>query len=193
MIEVNLIPEEERKKVRRVRVARPKIGIPGLDMFLSIILLLAVVGALFLWNRAKNSEINSLDDKITAARQELRELEKEKKLVEDIQQRQNELTRWVSLVQDLNKDRALTFHIMDELNRLKPDYMWFVSFEENAGNFKIEGKTFSNLIISNFMVRLRESPYFTNIQLQEITERRERDQDVMGFIVIGKLITSSGG
>lgn len=193
MIEVNLIPEEERKKVRRVRVARPKIGIPGLDMFLSIILLLAVVGALFLWNRAKNSEINSLDDKITAARQELRELEKEKKLVEDIQQRQNELTRWVSLVQDLNKDRALTFHIMDELNRLKPDYMWFVSFEENAGNFKIEGKTFSNLIISNFMVRLRESPYFTNIQLQEITERREKDQDVMGFIVIGKLITSSGG
>jgi type IV pilus assembly protein PilN len=193
MIEVNLIPDEERKKVRRVRVARPRIGIPGLDMFLSVILLLAAAGALFFINRGKTSQINSLDDKITAARQELRELEKEKKLVEDIQQRQNELTRWVSLVQDLNKDRALTFHIMDELNRLKPDYMWFVSFEENAGNFKIEGKTFSNLIISNFMVRLRESPYFTNIQLQEITERRERDQDVMGFIVIGKLITSSGG
>lgn len=193
MIEVNLIPDEERKKVRRVRVARPRIGIPGLDMFLSIILLLVAAGALFFINRGKTSQINSLDDKITAARQELRELEKEKKLVEDIQQRQNELTRWVSLVQDLNKDRALTFHIMDELNRLKPDYMWFVSFEENAGNFKIEGKTFSNLIISNFMVRLRESPYFTNIQLQEITERRERDQDVMGFIVIGKLITSSGG
>lgn len=193
MIEVNLIPDEERKKVRRVRVARPRIGIPGLDMFLSVILLLAAAGALFFINRGKTSQINSLDDKITAARQELRELEKEKKLVEDIQQRQNELTRWVSLVQDLNKDRALTFHIMDELNRLKPDYMWFVSFEENAGNFKIEGKTFSNLIISNFMVRLRESPYFTNIQLQEITERREMDQDVMGFIVIGKLITSSGG
>ena len=193
MIEVNLIPEEERKKVRRVRGARPKIEIPGLDMFLSITLLLIAAGALFFMNRGATQEIKSLDDKITAARKELRELEKEKKLVEDIQQRQNELTKWVSLVQDLNKDRALAIHIMDELNRLKPDYMWFVSFEENNGNFKIEGKTFSNLIISNFMVRLRESPYFTNIQLQEITERTERDQEVMGFIVIGKLITSSGG
>jgi Tfp pilus assembly protein PilN len=193
MIEVNLIPEEERKKVRRVRVARPKIGIPGLDMFLSILLLLIAAGALFFMNRGATQEIKSLDDKITAARKELRELEKEKKLVEDIQQRQNELTKWVSLVQDLNKDRSLAIHIMDELNRLKPDYMWFVSFEENSGNFKIEGKTFSNLIISNFMVHLRESPYFTNIQLQEITERKERDQEVMGFTVIGKLITSSGG
>ncbi len=193
MIEVNLIPEEERKKIRRVRVVRPKIGIPGLDMFLSIALLLIAAGALFFMNRGTTLQINSLDDKITAARKELRELEKEKKLVEDIQQRQNELTKWVSLVQDLNKDRALAVHIMDELNRLKPDYMWFVSFEENSGNFKIEGKTFSNLIISNFMVRLRESPYFTNIQLQEVTERRERDQDVMGFTVTGKLITSSGG
>jgi len=193
MIEVNLIPEEERKKVRRVRGARPKIEIPGLDMFLSIALLLIAAGALFFMNRDASQEIRSLEDKITAARKELRELEKEKKLVEDIQQRQNELTKWVSLVQDLNKDRALAIHIMDELNRLKPDYMWFVSFEENGGNFKIEGKTFSNLIISNFMVRLRESPYFTNIQLQEITERTERDQEVMGFIVIGKLITSSGG
>lgn len=193
MIEVNLIPEEERKKVRRVRVARPRIGIPGLDMFLSITLLLISAGALFFMNRGTTIQINSLDDKITDARKELRELEREKKLVEDIQQRQNELNKWVSLVQDLNKDRALAIHIMDELNRLKPDYMWFVSFEENAGNFKIEGKTFSNLIISNFMVRLRESPYFTNIQLQEVIERRERDQDVMGFIIIGKLLTSTGG
>jgi Tfp pilus assembly protein PilN len=193
MIEVNLIPEEEKKKIRRVRVARPKIGIPGLDMFLSIALLIIAAGVLFFMNRDASKEMKSLEDKITAARKELRELEKEKKLVEDIQQRQNELTKWVSLVQDLNKDRSLAIHIMDELNRLKPDYMWFVSFEENSGNFKIEGKTFSNLIISNFMVHLRESPYFTNIQLQEITERKERDQEVMGFTVIGKLITSSGG
>ena len=193
MIEINLIPEEERKKVRRVRVAKPRAAIPGLDMVLSIILLVIAAGTLFFMNRGATSQLNSLEEKINISIKELKDLEREKNLVENIQQRQNELSKWVSLVQDLNKNRAFAVHIMDELNRLKPDYMWFVSFEENAGNFKIEGKTFSNLIISSFMVRLRESSYFTAIQLQEMTERKEKDQEIMGFVIIGKAVRSSGG
>ncbi len=193
MIEVNLIPEEEQKKIKRVRRAKPRVSIPGLDMILSIILLLIAGGAVFFMNRSATSELNSLAQKIKTSEKELKELEKEKTIVENIQQRQNELTKWVSLVQDLNRDRSLVVHVLDELNRLKPDYMWFISFEENAGNFKLEGNTFSNLIISNFMVRLRESPYFTALQLQEVSEKKEKEQQIMEFVISGKIVKSSGG
>lgn len=193
MIEINLIPAEERKKVRRARVARPRVAIPGLDMMLSIILLLVAAGALFFMNKSATSELNSLENKINTSKIELKELEREKNIVENIQQRQGELSKWITLVQDLNKGRSLVVHIMDELNRFKPDYMWFVSFEESGGNFRLEGRTFSNLIISNFMVRLRESPYFSIIKLQEVTERREGDQQLMGFIITGRITIGSGG
>lgn len=193
MIEINLIPEEERKKIKKVRFKRPTIAIPGLDMILSILLLLAAVGTLFLMNKGATTKISDFEDKIESSRKELKQLEKEKQIVENLQNRQKELSRWVSLVQDLNKGRSLTTHVMEEINRLKPDYMWLVSFEENEGNFKIEGKTFSNLIISSFMVHLRESQYFSDIRLQEVSEKKEKDQRVMGFTVSGRIVSGSGG
>ncbi|MCK4225440.1 PilN domain-containing protein [candidate division WOR-3 bacterium] len=193
MIEINLIPEEERKKIKKVRFKRPTIAIPGLDMILSILLLLAAVGTLFFMNKGTTTKIIDFEDKIESSRKELKQLEKEKQIVENLQNRQKELSRWVSLVQDLNKGRSLTTHVMEEINRLKPDYMWLVSFEENEGNFKIEGKTFSNLIISSFMVHLRESQYFSDIRLQEVSEKKEKDQRVMGFTVSGRIVSGSGG
>jgi len=193
MIEINLIPEEERKKIKKVRFKRPTIAIPGLDMILSILLLLAAVGTLFFMNKGATTKISDFEDKIESSKKELKQLEKEKQIVENLQNRQQELSRWISLVQDLNKGRSLTTHVMDEINLLKPDYMWLVSFEENEGNFKIEGKTFSNLIISSFMVYLRESQYFSDIRLQEVSEKKEKDQRVMGFTVSGRIISGSGG
>ncbi|MCK4420257.1 PilN domain-containing protein [candidate division WOR-3 bacterium] len=183
MIKINLIPEEERKRIKRKKLKRPVIRVPGLDLIISILLIIASAFSIFIISKTSTKRLVTLEDKITEAQKELKILEREKQIVESIQERQKELSKWVSLVQDLNKNRSLTVHLMDEINRLKPDYMWLVLFEERGKSIRIEGKTFSNLIISKFMVRLKESPYFTDIQLKEIKESKEKDQDIMGFVI----------
>jgi Tfp pilus assembly protein PilN len=187
MIKVNLVPEEQRKKVREVKFKKPALRIPKLDMVFSIIFLLGVVVVVFLWNFQKDLKLRKLNDDIAKAEQQLRELEKEKKMVEDLENRQRELKEWIALVQSLNKGRAMHFHVMDELNKLKPEYMWITLFEENNQTFKLDGKTFSNYMISNFMDRLSSSSYFGDIKLDEIKETEEKDYSVVGFQLSGKI------
>ena len=187
MIKVNLVPEEQRKKVREVKFKKPALRIPKLDMIFSVIFLLAVVVGVFLWNFQKDLKLRKLNAEIAKAEQQLRELEKEKKMVEDLENRQRELKEWITLVQNLNKGRSLHFHIMDEINKLKPEYMWITLFEENNQKFKLDGKTFSNYMISNFMDRLSSSSYFSGIKLDEIKETEEKEYAVVGFQLSGSI------
>jgi Tfp pilus assembly protein PilN len=187
MIKVNLVPEEHRKKVREVKFKKPALRIPKLDMVFSIICLLVVIVVFFLWNLKQDKTLRDYNTKIANAQQQLKELEKEKKMVEDLENRQKELKEWITLVQNLNKGRALHFHVMDEINKLKPEYLWITLFEENNQKFKLDGKTFSNYMISNFMDRLSSSSYFSGIKLDEIKETQEKDYSVVGFQLSGSI------
>ncbi len=191
MIKVNLIPEEQRKKVREVKFKRPTLRIPKLDMIFSVLLLFFSIGLVAWLNLSKDRELQKLDKEVAEAQQQLKELEKERKMVEDIERQQAELKEWVSLVQSLNEGRALYFHVLDELNKLKPEYMWLILFEESNKNFKLNGKTFSNYMISNFMDKLNSSSYFNGVKLDEIKETEEREHSVIGFQLSGG-ITQGG-
>jgi Tfp pilus assembly protein PilN len=187
MIKVNLVPEEQRKKVREVKFKKPTLRIPKFDMFIAVLLLAGAIGAVFAWNFKLDQQLNSLNAKITDAQQQLKELEKERRMVEDIEKQQAELKEWVSVVQDLNQGRSLYFHVMDEINKLKPEYMWLLLFEESSKRFKLNGKTFSNYMISNFMDKLNGSSYFKDVKLDEIKETEEKEHSVIGFQLSGSI------
>ncbi len=187
MIKVNLVPEEQRKKVREVKFKMPALRIPKLDMIISVLVFGGVIAICFIIYLAQQKTLRDLNNNIVAAQQELRELEKERKMVEDLENRQRELKEWISLVQDLNKGRALHFHVMDELNKLRPDYMWIVLFEENNRHFKLKGMTFSNYMISNFMDKLNASSYFGDVKLDEIKATAEKEHSVIGFQLSGNV------
>ncbi|MBN1695072.1 PilN domain-containing protein [candidate division WOR-3 bacterium] len=188
MIKINLVPEEQRKKVREVKFKKPSLRIPKFDMIFSILLLGAAIAGVFFLNFQKDLKLKKLDSDIADAQQQLKELEKERKMVEDIERQQAELKEWVTLVQSLNEGRALYFHVMDELNKLKPEYMWLTLFEETNQNFKLNGKTFSNYMISNLMDNLNASPYFKDVKLDEIKETEEKEHSVIGFQLSGSIL-----
>lgn len=191
MIKVNLIPEEQRRKARKVRFKRPTLRIPKFDLVFSIVCLVLAIGLSWWLSNSAEKELQSLNDKIKDTQEQLKELNKEKEMVENIESRQKELREWISLVENLNKGRSLYFHLMDEINKIKPEYMWLVLFEENNMRFKLNGKTFSNHLISNFMDNLNASPYFADVKLDEITESPEKEHSVFGFQLSGTVV--SGG
>jgi Tfp pilus assembly protein PilN len=187
MIKVNLVPEEQRKKVREVKFKKPTLRIPKLDMIFSTLLLFLSIGLVAWLNFSKDRELRKLNNDIAEAQRQLKELEKERKMVEDIERQQAELKEWVSLVQSLNEGRAIYVHVMDELNKLKPEYMWLVLFEEKNKRFNLNGKTFSNYMISNFMDQLNGSSYFNEVKLDEIKETEEKEHSVIGFQLSGNI------
>jgi Tfp pilus assembly protein PilN len=73
---------------------------------------------------------------------------------------------------------------MDELARCVPDHLWLTGATQDAGSsISLEGVTFSNLVVSDFMSRLERSPMFANVEL-EVAERGQlQDHDVVKFRV----------
>ena len=66
----------------------------------------------------------------------------------------------------MDRDRYFRVHLMDELNRSMPEHMWLTRFEDLGGDrYAVEGVTFSNFQVSDFMQNLNRSPYFTGIDL----------------------------
>jgi Tfp pilus assembly protein PilN len=73
---------------------------------------------------------------------------------------------------------------MDELARCVPDHLWLTGAVQDAGStVTLEGVTFSNLVVSDFMSRLERSPMFANVNLEFAERGRVQERDIVKFKV----------
>src|SRR5207247_414251 len=88
----------------------------------------------------------------------------------------------------LEKGRTLSVRLMDELARCVPDHLWLNgATQETSGSISLEGVTFSNLVVSDFMSRLERSAMFSDVEL-EVAERTElSDHNVVKFHISCKV------
>ena len=69
------------------------------------------------------------------------------------------------MIQDLDKTRLQRVMLVDELSRCVPEHLWLTSYDETGNKVLIEGVTFSNLIVADFMTRLEASPLYGTVDL----------------------------
>ncbi len=194
MIRINLIPKEERKKVRKKRrMGVPKIGIPGIDLIGSFVLLLIAVGVLFFMHRGYTARIKKVKENIAVAKEELKKLESEVKVVKSFEKKQKELNVLIDLVKELNKNRSLMIHLLDELNYRKPDYIWYTSLNLTTTSMNLEGITFSNQLVPQLMDNLEKSAYISNVQLVEVQDGDFEGHTVKTFSITANVHPPSGG
>ena len=71
---------------------------------------------------------------------------------------------------------------MDELNRSLPDHMWLTRFEDVGGDsYQVEGVTFSNFLISDFLQSVTNSPWFAAVDLTVAEKGSIGDVQVIKF------------
>lgn len=192
MIRINLLPEEERKKKKAAKkLPKVKIPIPSFRIriplkpstfligFIVIVILIAFV---VIWVR-QIGETRKLTKEIDQMNTRLRSLQKEINLVKDLEKKQADLQKRLDVIKGLSENRFLRVKILDELASALPEYVWLTSFEDKIPNFKIEGLAFSNLTVADFMNRLEDSEYLTDVDLTTLRKTAFSGQDVMQFIL----------
>ncbi len=193
MIRINLIPKEERKKVRVKRARGPKrVGVMGLDLIISFVIFILAIGVLFFMNSSYTKNIEKLNREIVTARKELKKLQKEVAVVKNIERKKAELNVLVNIVKGLNSNRSLMVHMMDEINRRLPDYVWLSKVTDKGNSVSLKGYTFSNLIVSDLMIRLEKSVYFSNVKLNELKNSLVEGHSVMEFSIDATLLPQGG-
>ena len=176
MIRINLLPREE-KAHREMNFTLPKVG----ELFLPVVVLLVVglaIGGTALAQRAK---VESLTKAIAKVDEESRALAPQIERVNRLAQERAELDLRLGIIHKLEQGRTVTVRVLDQASACMPDHLWLVSLNQAGTNLTLDGMTFSNLVVSEFMTRLERSPLFAGVELEYAERSTLADRDIVKF------------
>jgi type IV pilus assembly protein PilN len=172
MIRINLLAPE-RTKAKPKAVAAGPAAPPGA---LQSMLLVAffVGGAAVLCAGAwwlKTSELKALDQRIEEDNQRLAQLQAIQKQVDEFQRKKATLENKVRVIEQLRLAQKSPVHMLDEVSKALPDYVWLTGFEENRGGVRFQGQSNSLAAVADFMAALQRTGWFPEVDLQSSTAK----------------------
>jgi len=160
VILINLLPHREAARKRRRETFYVTLG-------LSALLGCVIAGAAFLWFEA---QISGQQAKNTMLKTEIAKLEVEIKEISTLQAEIAALRARQQAVEDLQGDRNLPVHLLNELVRQLPDGVYITSMKQENQTVTLEGMAQSNERVSELLRNLgNSSPWLVKPELIEIT------------------------
>jgi len=186
MITINLIRD---RKLARVTTKTPGAGfkftLPQMPFNMGIlisvvafVIVLAVIALTFLSQRAR---ISFLRKQIDSYNEELTKLSGPKRLVDEYIAKQGEVSTKLNEISGIDKGRFNVVKVMTALNSAMPEHVWLTLTNDEGAKFTIEGVTFSNIIVADFMERLKASGYFSNVELVEAKKVEIEERELVKF------------
>jgi len=181
MIRINLLPREERPTKRNIQL--PKLG-----AVMPVFALLLVLGLFAGFTVIQTLQVGRLKADIARAEEESEKLRPQIQTIQELTAKREELEHRLGVIQGLDKNRLWRVKLVDELSRCIPDHLWLTNYEEVGTDLvKIEGVTFSNLIVADFMSRLEASPLYGDVDLN-VAEKGTIDQrNVVKFTLTARM------
>ncbi len=183
MIQINLVPLEERDSQPRAGVA-----LPGGGFWVPLVLALAVLVPLVGLGTMQQFKISGLKSDIARAEDETRRLRPQIERIQAIERSRAEIQQRLITVQGLVRDRYLPVQVMDELAVQTPDHLWLTKFSQTAtGELELEGLTFSNLLVAELMNQMEESDIFEGVALSTAERDKLGNNKLVRFVLTSKI------
>ena len=181
MIRINLLPREGKAQQRQSSGGMAfKVG----DIVLPIVIVAAAVLVIAGTAVSQRTRAMTLTHNIADIDAESRRLAPQIARVQRLAQERAELDLRLGIINKLQQGRTQSVRLMDELARCVPDHLWLSgASQDGATSLSVEGVTFSNLVVSDFMSRLERSPMFANVELELAERGGTPDHQVVKFRV----------
>jgi Tfp pilus assembly protein PilN len=173
MIKINLLAEKKQPKASPSASPGLKVEMGGGQNVLLVgILALGVIVAGFWWWSASN-KLDDWRQRHADADRELTRLEEIRKKGEEYKAKKAELARKIDLITTLKKQQAVPVHILDQVSRNLPDFLWLESMSVNNNQITISGKATSYNAVTNFYNNLSDAGFFAGVSLGRVFEVQE--------------------
>jgi len=180
MIRINLVAPERAAK------SKPKAGPAGAPGALQSYILLALFfggalvacGFLYFW---QSNKLKVLDTRIAADEKKQRELEAIKQQVDQFQQKKAILENKVLVIEQLRLAQKSPVHMLDEISKALPDYVWLTTMDETSGSLRFQGESNSLAAVADFISALQRSGWFPVVDLASAQDTR----NLVDFTVSG--------
>jgi Tfp pilus assembly protein PilN len=183
LIEVNLLPSGKRRAARRPKLSFTLPSAGGLPKdrwtLLSGLLVLALVlGAAFLYF----TTLGERGDLTVAVERAASDSARYADLIEKnaaLMARRDSIAQRVAIIQEIDGDRYVWPHIMDEVARALPNQLWLTNlFQVSQGDdlrFRVFGRAGNNTALTQFMDNLSSSLFIRNVSLISTEQVIETD------------------
>jgi type IV pilus assembly protein PilN len=182
MIRINLIaPERTVQKKRSAAPAAP--GALQTSLLFFLFLAVAAVACLGGW-WLTTARLNELQGKITAAEKRQTELRAIKIQVEEFEKKKTLLETKVALIEKLKAEQRGPVHMLDEISKALPDFVWLTSLDETAGALRLRGESNSLTSVADFISALQRSGWFPSMDLVDSKE----SNSIVTFELSGRFV-----
>ena len=176
MIRINLAAAERPEKARKKAAAGGGGGgapsTPGAFQAYLLLTLFAG-GAAFLCAAAwwfKDAQLKDLDRRIAADEKRQRDLQAIKVQVDAFQAKKTLLENKVNLIERLRAEQKSPVHMLDEISKALPDFVWLTGMDETAGKVAFKGQSNGLPAVADFISALQRSGWFPTVDLMASTE-----------------------
>ncbi|MBO9651943.1 MAG: PilN domain-containing protein [Variovorax sp.] len=160
MILINLLPHREAARKRRRETFYATLGLAAVAGVL-------IAGGAYLWFQA---QISNQQDKNGILQSAITKLDAEIKEISTLQAEIAALRARQQAVEDLQGDRNMPVHLLNELVRQLPDGVYLTSMKQDNQTVTLQGMAQSNERVSELLRNLgNNSPWLVKPELVEIT------------------------
>ncbi|MBI5195159.1 MAG: PilN domain-containing protein [Nitrospirae bacterium] len=157
MIRVNLLPPEQRKKVK------PLPGVLVISTFITVATILVLGGITFFLT----SKISDLKADQALKEKRLAELQTMIKEIKDYEKDNKSFQDRNNIIEQLRKNQNIPLILLDEISELLPKGVWLTSLNESGGVVNISGYAYTNPDIVNYVENLKKSEKLIEAALLE--------------------------
>lgn len=189
MIEINLLPQELRKKDPKFKVAVPKetlFLVGGLILAILLIVHIILISVL----ATKKIRYSSLN-------REWQKILPEKEKIDNLKQEQRKITEKIKSIDKLTRKGRISWaKKLNVISDVVPQGVWLRRIDFSAENLIIEGSSVSLkgeevILVNRFTTALKNNAdfysNFENLEISTIMRRQIKNMEVADFILTTKL------
>ncbi len=162
MIKINLLPYRAQQKNQLV-LQQIIIGI------IPVVITIFVIG-IFWWSA--KADIATAETKIATLNQEIAKQKKTMKEIASFKKKKALISKKMGVIGKLQKGKTGPVHVLDELAANLPGRLWLTQVKQSGMKLDLAGTSLDNLSISNYMVNLEKSDFFSAVDLLSIKTKK---------------------
>jgi type IV pilus assembly protein PilN len=169
MIKINLLEVEKER-----RAPKPGLAVgaaAGPTTLIAALILGLTLGAFLIHFFVKRSQLSALQKDVAQKRERKKELEPYIKRVDELERRRNELAKKNYAIEELRSQRTIPVHILDEVSRALPEYLWLSNINLKGAVLSIDGETLQEQAIPTFMKSLDASQFIGTPRMIETKQK----------------------
>jgi len=176
MIRINLLP---------VRVSKKKVA--GRQQLL-LFALVAVLGIIvnWLWSSSRTGELAAKEAKLKRTRDDIAQLERIIGEVKDIKAQQAALKEKLDVLEKLKAGRSGPVKLLDQLAQIIPTRLEIKKMDEKGGSVTFDGSAATIDDVSAFMTALKQTPFFSKVELKKTTAVTRGGMRIVDFTVLAQ-------